>query len=236
MTDIAKAIEKEREYISFRMKNEEPFHLIDAVRECGFESLEDYFAAKQRYQLGKMNIVKFKSREAVDTIKRFIANQEQAVAYCVHDENSVLVSGTSEIDRDFCEETGYKVFETQHSGGAVVVNEGDVSVILFGEIGNSIMLDFASYLIDRYREKGLNAVLEGNDVLVDGYKISGLSATPYGSIQYSTIHIGVNTNLDHIKAICKKPMVKVPRGLSEWGVTTEEVEQMFLDFCETEKN
>ena len=34
-----------------------------------------------------------------------------------------------------------------------------------------------------------------------------------------------------IKAICKKPMKKVPKGLSEYGITTEEVEQMFLDFA-----
>lgn len=30
-------------------------------------------------------------------------------------------------------------------------------------------------------------------------------------------------------------MNKVPKGLSEYGVTTEEVEQMFLDFCEAEQ-
>jgi lipoate-protein ligase A len=90
------------------------------------------------------------------------------------------------------------------------------------------------YLIDRYKEKGLNATDEGNDVLIDGYKISGLSATPYGHIQYATIHIGVNTNLDYIKQICRKPMKKVPKGLSECGITTEEVEQMFLDFCAKE--
>jgi hypothetical protein len=30
-------------------------------------------------------------------------------------------------------------------------------------------------------------------------------------------------------------MKKVPKGLSEYGITTEEVEQMFLDFCEQDK-
>lgn len=28
---------------------------------------------------------------------------------------------------------------------------------------------------------------------------------------------------------------KVPKGLSEYGITTEEVEQMFLDFCNQDK-
>ena len=121
--------------------------------------------------------------------------------------------------------------ETMHTGGVVVVADGDVSVIHFGNIGDRCMLDFAEYLVEQYKAKGLNATFDGNDVLIDGYKISGLSATPYGNIQYSTIHIGVNTNLDDIKAICTKPMVKIPKGLSDYGITTDEIEQMFLDFC-----
>lgn len=179
-----------------------------------------------------MEITKAKSNEAVATIQRFIGSGKHGIAYCVHDEKSVFITDTDSIRKDACVEHGYSVLDTKHTGGVVVVSEGDVSVIHFGEIANDWMRRFAKYLIKRYKEKGLDATFDGNDVLVDGYKISGLSATPYGHIQYSTIHIGINTNLDHIKAICRKPMVKVPKGLSEYGITTEEVEQMFLDFCE----
>lgn len=48
---------------------------------------------------------------------------------------------------------------------------------------------------------------------------------------YTAGFISMNVNLDHIKAICKKPMEKVPKGLSEYGITTEEVEKMFVAFC-----
>lgn len=182
-----------------------------------------------------MEIIKAKSNDAVATIQDFIINKKHGIAYCVHDEKSVFITDPNSIDEDSCVKYGYMVLDTQHTGGAVVVSEGDVSVIHFGEIGNNWMQRFAYYLIDKYMEKGLNATFDGNDVLIDGYKISGLSATSYGHIQYSTIHIGINANLDHIKAICKKPMVKVPKGLSEYGITTEEIEQMFLDFCEQDK-
>lgn len=178
-----------------------------------------------------MNAVKVKSRDAVSTILDFIKNKKSGVAYCVHDEKSVFVTEIGGIDAERCEELGYTILETQHTGGAVVVSEGDISVVHFGWVGNEWMHSFARYLIERYRGMGLDASFDGNDVLIEGYKISGLSATIYGHIQYSTIHIGINTNLDHIKAVCKKPMVKVPRGLSEWGITTEEVEEMFLAFC-----
>lgn len=182
-----------------------------------------------------MEVIKFKTQDAVSTITDFISKQKFGVAYCMHDMKSVLAAEKNGVDEELCNEMGYEILETRHTGGLVVVNEGDVSVIHFGEIGNDWMRRFALHLIERYKEKGLNATFDGNDILVDGYKISGLSATPYGHIQYSTIHIGINTNLDHIKAICRKPMQKVPKGLSEWGITTEEVEEMFLEFCGQDK-
>lgn len=30
-------------------------------------------------------------------------------------------------------------------------------------------------------------------------------------------------------------MVKVPKGLSDYGITSAEVEEMFLEFCEKEE-
>lgn len=236
MSNIVKAIEKEKEYLSYRMEGKEPFHLVDAVKECGFNSLDDYFTAKRRYEVSQANIVKVASKDATATIQDFIVNQKHGFAYCVHDEKSIFINQPDTINDDACEEYGYTVLDTQHTGGAVVVNEGDVSVVHFGEVENVVMQDFALYLIERYKERGLSATYEDNDVLIDGYKISGLSATVYGRIKYSTIHIGINTNLDHIKAICRKPMNKVPKGLSEYSITSEEVEAMFLAFCEQDQH
>ena len=177
-----------------------------------------------------MNITKVQSKDAVLTICDFISRKKYGFAYCVHDEKSIFIAQPDDVDRELCTQLGYNVLETMHTGGVVVVSEGDISVIHFGDIGDDTMHQFAMYLVEQYKKRGLNATFDGNDVLIDGYKISGLSATPYGHIQYSTIHIGVNTNLDDIKAICTKPMVKVPKGLTEYNITTSEVEQMFLDF------
>lgn len=235
MTDIMKAIDKEKEYLSYRMEGKEPFHLVDAVKDCGFNSLDDYFATKRRYEVSQMPIVKVASKDATATIRDSIVNQKHGFAYCVHDEKLAFVAKAEDINADACEEYGYTAIDTKHTGGVVVVNKGDMSVVHFGAVGNVVMKDFAMYLIDKYKERGLNATYEDNDVLIDGYKISGLSATTYGNLQYSTIHIGINTNVDHIKQICRKPMTKVPKGLSDYGITTEEVEQMFLDFCNQER-
>ena len=63
----------------------------------------------------------------------------------------------------------------------------------------------------------------------------GITITGHGCIDFTCCFLCLNVNLDHIKAICKKPMKKVPKGLSEYGITTAEVEKMFLEFCEGDK-
>lgn len=137
-----------------------------------------------------------------------------------------------QVDKYICTAMGYEVYEAYYNGGTILGNKGDMAFAHFGEIDNGWMMRFVKYFVDWLKSKGLDAVYESNDILVDGYKVCGMCVTRYGRIDYTAGFIGVNTNLDHIKAICKKPMKKVPKGLSEYGITSAEVEQMFLDFCE----
>ena len=50
MADICKAIEIEKEYISNIIHNTNTPALIDLLKDCGFNSLDKYFAAKKEYQ------------------------------------------------------------------------------------------------------------------------------------------------------------------------------------------
>lgn len=142
----------------------------------------------------------------------------------------VFVHKKRQVDEETCESMGYEVYEAAYNGGTIVANKGDIALAHFQHIGNGWHGRFVSYFVDWLKSKGLNAEYLDNDILVDGYKVCGMCVTRYGRIDYTAGLIGINTNLDHIKAICKKPMKKVPKGLSEYGITTEEVEQMFLDF------
>ena len=143
----------------------------------------------------------------------------------------IIVHRKTQVDEDVCEKLGYEVLESYNNGGTIVSNAGDVVIAHFDTPETGWLYRFAAYFVDWLKAKGLNAVYVDNDVLIDGYKVCGTCITRYGRIDYNGVYIGINTNLDHIKAICRKPMVKVPKGLSEYGITSEEVEQMFLEFC-----
>ena len=178
-----------------------------------------------------MEYYKVKQPNTVSEIKKNIECGYHTGFHVLVENPVAFVHRERQVDKDICTAMGYEVYEAYYNGGTILGNKGDIAFAHFGEIENGWMMRFVAYFLDWLKGKGLNATYESNDILVDGYKVCGMCVTRYGRIDYTTGFIGMNTNLDHIKAICKKPMKKIPKGLSDYGITTEEVEQMFLDFC-----
>lgn len=172
------------------------------------------------------------SEDLLKNIHEAIVNQRRCIAYTVADKSIVFISNKGNVDEQLCYDLGYSVYEAMYNGGVIVADIGDIDIAYFGEPGNTFYSDFGNTLAEWLRGKGLNAEYVANDVLVDGYKISGNGVIRHSGMDYTVVHIGINTNVESIKNICKKPMNKVPKGLSEYGITTEEVEEMFLNFCE----
>lgn len=182
-----------------------------------------------------MEVWKVKQIDFVSKAKQHIAAGLHRIFLTVVDAPVTLVHRKSQVDEDICKSLGYDIYEGLYNGGTLVANEGDLVFAHFYGVNNGWRDRFAKYLVDWLKAKGLNAEYVGNDVLVDEHKVCGTCITRYGRIDYTTIFISMNPNLDHIKAISKKPMVKVPKGLSDYGITTDEVEAMFLDFCEQDE-
>lgn len=179
-----------------------------------------------------MEIKKVKQTEWIVEVTKYIQCGLHRIAYVVVDSPVAIVHRKYQVDEDTCKELGYDIVESYNNAGTIVSNEGDILIGHFAEPNNGWYDKFISYFIDWLKAKGLNAEYVSNDILVDGYKVCGMCITRYGRIDYTGGIISMNVDLDHIKAICKKPMKKIPKGLSEYGITTEEVEEMFLEFCE----
>lgn len=178
-----------------------------------------------------MEYYKVKQLNTVSEIKKNIECGIHTGFHVMVETPVVFVHREKQVDEETCDALGYEVYEAYYNGGTIVGNKGDIAFAHFSHHDNGWMENFIEHFLDWLKGKGLNAVYESNDILVDGYKVCGMCVTRYGRIDYTAGFISMNVNLDHIKAICKKPMNKVPKGLSEYGITTEEVEQMFLDFC-----
>lgn len=179
-----------------------------------------------------MEVLKVTQKNWLNEATSYIQGGLHRIAYVVVDHPVAIVHRKTQVDEAVCENLGYEIVESYNNAGTIVSNEGDVLIGHFYESNNDWYDRFIAYFLDWLRAKGLNAEFVSNDIVVDGFKVCGMCVTRYGRIDYTGGIISVNVNLDHIKAICRKPMQKVPKGLSEYGITSEEVEAMFLAFCE----
>lgn len=179
-----------------------------------------------------MNIIKITGvQDALAELKKGIECGLHGIIYMVSDSQYVAVHKHTQVNDECCTTLGYTICEEYCNGGVIVLNKGDFMFAHFGKIDSGWASKFADYFTRWLEVKGLAAEYVGNDILIDGCKVCGLGITRYGRIDYTCGFIGINTNLEHIKAICRKTMEKVPMGLSEYGITTEDVEEMFLNFC-----
>lgn len=182
-----------------------------------------------------MEVLKVTQTDWLKEATKYIQGGLHRIAYVVVDRPVAIVHRAYQVDEAVCKELGYEIVESYNNAGTIVSNAGDVLIGHLAQPENGWYDRFIAYFLDWLKSKGLNAEFVSNDIVVDGYKVCGMCITRYGRIDYTGGIISIHTNLDHIKAICRKPMVKVPKGLSEWGITTEEVEEMFLQFCEQDK-
>lgn len=182
-----------------------------------------------------MEIIKPTQAEWMPEVIKHIKGGIHKIGYVIIESPVAIVHRAYQVDENVCKELGYEIVESFNNGGTILANPGDIIFSHLDTPGNGWLDRFADFFTDWLKARGLNAEKEKNDILVDGYKVCGLCITRYGRIDFSSAILSIHINLDHIKAICKKPMVKVPKGLSEYGITTEEVEQMFLDFCGQDK-
>ena len=182
-----------------------------------------------------MKAIKVTQSEWLKEATRYIQGGLHRSAYLIVDTPVVGVFRRTQVDEDTCKTLGYEVVETYNNASTVVHSRGDFLFGHFCPIENGWRERFIEYFVEWLKSKSLSAEYNGNDILVDGYKVCGTCITRYGRIDYTAGFIGINTNIDHIRAICKKPMVKIPKGLADYGITTEDVEKMFIEFCETEE-
>lgn len=178
-----------------------------------------------------MEIIKPTQSEWISEVERHIRGAIHKIGYVIIERPVAIVHRKYQVDEEVCKALGYEVVESYNNGGTILANPGDIIFSHLDTPENGWLWRFRDHFVEWLKARGLNVIRDDNDILVDGYKVCGLCITRYGLIDFSSAILAVNTNLDDIKRICRKPMVKVPKGLSDYGITTEEVEHMFLDFC-----
>lgn len=167
-----------------------------------------------------------------DMIIGGVQQQKEALYYFVAPYTIAFTGYGNTIDRELCKSKGVKIKDLPNEGGIIVSGYGSISVgHLSKDINNTFNKDLTKHLYDFFTKKGLKVVLDENDLLIDGiYKVASCGSRRFGDVLFSTFHISYSVDLDLIKAICTKPMNKIPKGLRDYGISQSELTNSFLEF------
>ena len=161
------------------------------------------------------------------------------LAIVLYDDNQVNYGFDEKPNFEYCEANNIECVDIGRRGGAFVVNKGDigvgfVDVGLNNSFGLFLYREFEKYL----QNKGLNANAIDNDVLVDNYKVFGWASHFYKEHNaiFISCHFTMSVDIELIKNVCTKPMNKVPRGLSEFCITNEDIMEFILNSIQSYSN
>lgn len=218
MADIMKAIEIEQIYLKHRAKGEYPFHLVDKIRECGFESLEQYFTKKKIHQLTnlKFSFVNQPMPGGVAEIFNMIATKKPGVLFVDWERTFVVcgIKGLEDYNKEFCEENNITVFPLYTGGGTIVGSKGDFS---FGvccpgnvDMTGKVILEEVAQILQKHTKKPVT--VSGNDILHDGYKICGSASYTNDFVFMHIMHFSFADWSELISQICTTTKKGKPVG------------------------
>lgn len=166
-----------------------------------------------------------------DVIKNHVVNQEEGLFYFIADRTTAFPGFGNEINKQLCDSLNIPIITLPNQGGIIVSNPGSISVGYFAkDFENTFNAELTERISDALRNKGLKVYFDGNDILIDNfYKIASSGTRRLGDLLFCTFHISYEVDLDLIRQICTKPMVKTPKGFKDYGFTQEDVLNIFLE-------
>lgn len=235
MVDVKKAIEVEQFYIECRMKGEYPFHLVDKIKECGFNSLVEFQEAKRDYLFSQIDFPQViqPMPEGVSEIFKMIQTNKAGTLFVDWNETYVVAGnqGMETLNKKYCEENNITIFPLYTNGGTIVGSTGDFSLGIC--IPNNIDID-PLYLLNKVKNilqkyTDYEVTVEGNDICLDGKKISGTASYPSGDIIMTIMHFSFTNWSDLISSICRPNKVGKEVAFVDF-MTREQFKQEVLEW------
>lgn len=148
-----------------------------------------------------------------------------------------MITASDSANKEFVETHNIKAIRMGTAGGCIVAFPDNLEIGLFSkDVDNTFLERLTPKVVDFLKGKGLNVSLDNNDVLIDGkYKVFSTCKAVYDkTLLLGAVHVSINCDADLVDKICTKPMKKIPKGLSEYGITSDEMLDLVLGVYEEE--
>ena len=212
--DILGAINKEREYLSFRMKGEEPYSFLEEVKKYGFSNISEFIKAKKDYQFSliKFKIVNTTPDKAIKEIFSTIENKITAVLFADTDKTLVWNGDNGNYNAEYCSQCEIPIYPLYTGGGTIVSTSGDLNIgICFpenSEYNSNYILNKIAEIFKSYTDKSV--VISKNDILVDGFNVLGSSSYYNNGMFVFITPVSMSDKTQLICEICQEHSTKQP--------------------------
>lgn len=161
-----------------------------------------------------------------------IQNKTEDSIYCVHVNPLVFKSKHGLINEECCYKNNIPICNSFNMGGIIVANSGDMDIAIIKQEGWNVGRELLVWLKEKLKNKIPDISIDKNDIIADGkYKlISYASINANNRLIYTCIHVSFNPDINLIENICVKPMSKIPKGLTSYKITIEEIKNFIDEF------
>ena len=165
----------------------------------------------------------------------FVSSSKNETAIAIIENTEVIYNNNSGCNTEYCDEHNIKYYMGKiNSIGTGVVTKGSIVLTVKRKMengGESLSDSFSKALSEYFVKKGLPSVRQdNNDILVEDGKVASGGEIIINGFNYMGYQISINQDVEAIKNICTKPMVKIPKALSEYNITTEEIKDFCVDY------
>ena len=163
------------------------------------------------------------NQSAVAAARDLMEGQSDGLVLLFSSELAVVYGYPQYIDINACIRNGAFLYQAWHLGGAVVCFPGDLSIMELKNGGSNFGHESISAVRDMLENRRISTLIDGNDLMVDGRKCGSWARTSNRGYTQTVVHFSINSDVQTIRELCTKPMVKIPGALSDYGITAEDI-------------
>ena len=168
--------------------------------------------------------------EFINNEEEFLNSPNDETVIVVLNQTEAIYGADDSCNTKWCEDNNipYAHQGKLQGGGCIIGVKGNIFIDIKRKCDGECLSDkFSKVLAKYFKDKGLESVrCDNNDVLIDGFKVASGCETNHNGFKYMGYQISINQDIETIKHACNKPMIKIPKGLGDYGITTDEMKQL----------
>ena len=161
--------------------------------------------------------------DAAKTALQIMEERSEGKIALFSSEPAIVYGAPQYVNIPACIRRGIFMFPASHLAGAIVCFPGDLSIMQL-RYGRSTFGEDAIKTLERLvRTRSEHVLIDGNDLLVEEKKVASWADISLSGYYQTVVHFSVHSDVDLIRELCSKPMVKMPGALSDYGSAAADI-------------